>query len=42
LATEQYAIPISQVKEIIRYSGATRLPNVAKWWSESSLLEVRL
>jgi purine-binding chemotaxis protein CheW len=27
LATEEYAIPISQVKEIIRYNGATKLPN---------------
>lgn len=27
LAAEEYAIPISQVKEIIRYHGATKLPN---------------
>lgn len=27
LATEEYAIPISQVKEIIRYNGATKLPS---------------
>lgn len=27
LATEEYAIPISQVKEIIRYNEATKLPN---------------
>lgn len=26
LAAEEYAIPIAQVKEIIRYKGATRLP----------------
>lgn len=29
LATEEYAIPISQVKEIIRYSSATKLPNMS-------------
>lgn len=28
LAKEEYAIPISQVKEIIRYSSATKLPNM--------------
>jgi purine-binding chemotaxis protein CheW len=28
LGREEYAIPIAQVKEIIRYNGATRLPNV--------------
>ncbi len=27
LATEEYAIPISQVKEIVRYNSATKLPN---------------
>lgn len=27
MATEEYAIPISQVKEIIRYNSATKLPN---------------
>jgi purine-binding chemotaxis protein CheW len=27
LASEEYAISIAQVKEIIRYSGATKLPN---------------
>ena len=27
LAKEEYAIPIGQVKEIIRYNGATKLPN---------------
>ena len=27
LAKEEYAFPISQVKEIIRYNGATKLPN---------------
>ncbi|MDD4599462.1 Chemotaxis protein CheW [bioreactor metagenome] len=27
LAAEEYAIPISQVKEIIRYNGTTKLPN---------------
>jgi purine-binding chemotaxis protein CheW len=27
LKTEEYAIPIAQVKEIIRYNGATKLPN---------------
>jgi len=28
LAAEEYAIPISQVKEIIRYNGATKMPNM--------------
>ena len=28
LATEEYAIPISQVKEIIRYNGANKLPDM--------------
>jgi len=27
LGTEEYAIPIFEVREIIRYSGATKLPN---------------
>lgn len=27
LASEEYAIPISQVKEIIRYNGAAKMPN---------------
>lgn len=27
LASEEYAIPISQVKEIIRYNGAAKIPN---------------
>ena len=27
LATEEYAIPIAQVKEIIHYKGATKLPS---------------
>lgn len=27
LANEEYAIPIAQVKEIIHYSGATKMPN---------------
>jgi len=31
LATEEYAIPISQVKEIIRYNGATKLPNTPQY-----------
>jgi len=28
LAKEEYAVPISQVKEIIRYTSATKLPNM--------------
>lgn len=28
LAREEYAIPISRVKEIIRYNGATKMPNM--------------
>ena len=31
LATEEYAIPISQVKEIINYNGATKLPNTPNY-----------
>lgn len=31
LAKEEYAIPISQVKEIIRYGGATKLPNAPSY-----------
>lgn len=31
LATEEYAIPISQVKEIIRYNEATKLPNTPNY-----------
>ena len=31
LAAEEYAISISQVKEIIRYSGATKLPNTPEY-----------
>ena len=27
LATEEYAVPIEQVKEIIHYKGATKLPS---------------
>ncbi len=27
LGSEEYAVTIAQVKEIIRYGGATRLPN---------------
>lgn len=28
LASEEYAVPISQVKEIINYNGATKIPNM--------------
>ncbi|WP_370516732.1 chemotaxis protein CheW [Sporomusa sp. KB1] len=28
---EEYALPISQVKEVIRYNGATKLPNRTKY-----------
>jgi purine-binding chemotaxis protein CheW len=31
LKTEEYAIPIAQVKEIIRYNGATKLPNTPEY-----------
>lgn len=31
LASEEYAIPISQVKEIIRYHGATKMPNTPEY-----------
>jgi len=31
LANEEYAIPISQVKEIIRYNGATPIPNAPEY-----------
>ncbi|WP_110954150.1 chemotaxis protein CheW [Anaerosinus massiliensis] len=31
LAQEEYAITITQVREIIQYSGATRLPNVPEY-----------
>lgn len=31
LALEEYAIPISQVKEIIRYNSATKLPNTPEY-----------
>ena len=31
LAAEEYAIPISQVKEIIRYSGATQMPDTPEY-----------
>lgn len=31
LAAEEYAIPISQVKEIIRYHEATKLPNTPEY-----------
>ena len=31
LAKEEYAVPIFQVKEIIRYSSATKLPNMPEY-----------
>lgn len=31
LATEEYAVPISEVKEIIRYNSATKLPNTSNF-----------
>ncbi|WP_371363918.1 Chemotaxis protein CheW [Sporomusa rhizae] len=31
LATAEYAIPISQVKEIIRYNGATKIPTTPEY-----------
>lgn len=31
LASEEYAIPISQVKEIIRYNGAAKMPNAPEY-----------
>ena len=31
LATAEYAIPISQVKEIIRYNGATKIPTAPEY-----------
>jgi purine-binding chemotaxis protein CheW len=31
LALEEYAIPISQVKEIIRYNGAAKMPNTPEY-----------
>ena len=31
LEAEEYAIPISQVKEIIRYNAATKLPNTPRY-----------
>lgn len=31
LAAEEYAIPISQVKEIIRYNGATQMPDTPEY-----------
>ena len=33
LAKEEYGIPIGQVKEIIRYNGATQLPNALGYMS---------
>ncbi len=31
LAAEEYAIPIAQVKEIIQYNGATKMPNTPEY-----------
>lgn len=31
LGTEEYAVSIAQVKEIIRYGGATKLPNTSEY-----------
>ena len=31
LSKEEYAVPISQVKEIIRYKGATKLPSTPEY-----------
>lgn len=31
LGSEEYAVAISQVREIIRYQGATKIPNVAEY-----------
>jgi len=31
LAAEEYAIPIAQVKEIVQYNGATKMPNTPEY-----------
>lgn len=41
LAKEEYEIPISQVKEIIRYNGATKLPNTSEYMDELVITAAR-